>query len=242
MADKQIVLVTGGTGGIGQAMVKKYVDEGYFVVFTYNSKEAEAQEIIEKSNGCAVGYKVNVKNSDEIKKCVDDVVGKYGSIHILVNNAGITDDDYFMMMNESRWKNVLSINLGGCFSFTSEVLPHMLSSRNGVIINMSSVSGIGGQVGQCNYSASKAGMIGFTKSLAKEMAHKNIRVNAVAPGFIDTEMIHKIGEQKLKAIKQGIPMKRFGNTKEIADAVFFLTSEAASYITGQVLVVDGGLT
>lgn len=237
------VIITGGTGGIGKALIHQYVQNGYQVVFTYHSKKEAANQIMSKyPDGKVSGYQVNVKNLEEIQKFVENVKRKYGGIDVLINNAGITDDVYFMMMNESRWNNIIDINLGGCSRFTNTVLPYMLEARYGSIINISSVSGIYGQVGQCNYSAAKAGMIGFTKSLAKEMAQKNIRVNAVAPGYIDTQMIHKLSENKLKEIKKNIPMRRFGKPEEIAKVVFFLSSEDASYVSGQVVIVDGGLT
>ncbi len=240
MISDKTVLVTGGTGGIGNAIVKKYADQGYNVAFFFRSNVDEAERIAE-GNPRIKPCRVDVKDYDAVAKAVEEVAEEFGGIDVCVNNAGITADGLFMMMSPEEWKNVIDINLGGAMNVSNAVLPHMLEKRSGSIINITSVAGIVGQDGQCNYSASKAGLIGFTKSLAKEMAKRRIRVNAVAPGYIDTEMIRKMREDRLATEKKKIPMKRFGTPEEVASAVFFLGGEEASYITGQTIVVDGGM-
>lgn len=240
------VLITGGTRGIGYQLVEEYAKCNANVAYIYSNSVEKAMQIDEDLNarmtGKIRGYQADVSDSAAIKRVIEQVTTDFGGIDILCNNAGIIRDSYLMLMGEDDWKDVININLVSMFNVTKQVLPVMLEKRSGSIVNITSVSGIQGTVGQTNYSASKAGIIGFTKSLAREVAQKGIRVNAIAPGFIESDMTEQIPEKIRKSRKMDIPAKKFGTAKNVADAVMFLTSEYASYIYGQVIVVDGGLT
>ncbi|MBI4429376.1 MAG: 3-oxoacyl-[acyl-carrier-protein] reductase [Ignavibacteriales bacterium] len=240
----KVALVTGGSRGIGRAIVLALADEGAHVAFTYKSAEDAARNVlvqVEEKNLRSVAYKSDAKDANSASKVVESVVQEFQRLDILVNNAGITRDRLIMRMSEEDWDEVLDNNLKSAFNFSKAVSRPMMSQRGGKIINISSISGVIGNPGQANYSAAKAGMIGLTKTLAKELASRNIQVNAVAPGFVDTEMTEKLTPQQREQLLTMIPMKRTAKPEEIAGVVVFLASSAASYITGQVLCVDGGI-
>ena len=229
-------------------MVEKYPlysqRNGYNIAINYR-KENEDLEItkkeIEKYNVKCLAVKGDVSNFDDAQNMVEEIINKFGNIDVLVNNAGITKDMLLMRMKKEDFEQVIDVNLIGTFNVTKNVVPYMMKKRKGRIINISSVVGISGNAGQTNYSASKAGIIGFTKSLAKEIGSRSILVNAVAPGFIETEMTENLPEEVKENINKNIPIKRMGNVKDVANVVKFLASEDSSYITGQVINVDGGM-
>jgi 3-oxoacyl-[acyl-carrier protein] reductase len=239
MFSGKVALVTGGSRGIGRAIVQALAREGAKVAFTYVQNKTAADEI---ANGDAVvAFQADVTNFEQAKDLVKQVKEKFGRIDILVNNAGITRDKLLLMMSEKDWDDVLDTNLKGVFNLTKPVVGVMLRQRSGTILNITSISGIIGMGGQVNYSSSKAGMIGFTKALAKEIAKANITVNALALGFVETDMTGVLNaEYKTKALEQ-IPLGRFGKPEEIAEVALFMLSSHAGYMTGQVLQVDGGL-
>lgn len=244
--NEKVALVTGGTGGIGEAIIRRFINEGYNVAFTYHSNEQKANQLVHHLHNKyedrkIQGYKLNIEDSSEVKKVVEKIIGDYKQVDILVNNAGITSDNLLMLMSNEEWNRVINTNLNGCFRMITAILPFMIERHNGNIVNISSVSGIIGVKGQTNYAASKAGIIALTKSLAKEVATKNIQINAIAPGYFDTEMVGKLPEKTIKQFIKEIPMNRLGKVEEIAALINFITSEEASYITGQTLVIDGGL-
>jgi len=242
--DKKVALVTGGARGIGREIVLKLASEGADVAFTDIKLEGSADEVLSlaREKGVrATAIQSDVRNLSETQGVIDAVIKEYQRIDILVNNAGITRDNLIMRMSEDEWDSVIAINLKGTFNFCKAASRQMLGQREGKIVNIASVVGVMGNAGQVNYSASKAGVIGLTKTLAKEFASRNIQVNAVAPGFIDTDMTQKLNPQQREAIAGAIPMKRIAKPEEIASVVLFLASPAASYITGQVVHVDGGL-
>lgn len=244
MEEKQVILVTGGSRGIGKAIAIKYAKNGYNVVLNYLSDSTDVKGLTKEfeENGAEVlCVKADVSKSDEVKELVEKAIQKFGRIDVLVNNAGITKDTLLMRMKEEDFDKVVETNLKGTFLVTKSVIPYMMKKRNGKIINLSSVVGVTGNAGQCNYAASKAGIIGFTKSIAKELASRNIRANAVAPGFIATDMTSVLSEEIKENINAQIPMKRMGTAEEIANVVYFLGSEESSYITGQVINIDGGM-
>lgn len=240
------VLITGATRGIGRAMAELFAAEGADIAFAYlNSVEkAEAMEKELASNGIkAKGYRMDVASFEGAAQMVDDVVKELGRIDILVNNAGITRDGLLLRMNEQQWDEVIDTNLKSAFNFIKACTPVMMRQKSGCILSVSSVVGLHGNAGQVNYSASKAGLIGMTKSVAKEMASRGIRANVIAPGFVLTEMTTgKIPEDKLAEWCKSIPMQRGAQVEEIAKAALFLVSDQSSYITGQVLQVDGGMS
>ena len=240
------VLITGATRGIGRAMAELFAAEGADIAFAYlNSIEkAEAMEKELASNGIkAKGYRMDVASFEGAAQMVDDVVKEFGRIDILVNNAGITRDGLLLRMNEQQWDEVIDTNLKSAFNFIKACTPVMMRQKSGCILSVSSVVGLHGNAGQVNYSASKAGLIGMTKSVAKEMASRGIRANVIAPGFVLTEMTTgKIPEDKLAEWCKSIPMQRGAQVEEIAKAALFLVSDQSSYITGQVLQVDGGMS
>ncbi len=237
-------LVTGASRGIGKAIAKALAAEGAMVIVNYNgSQEAAEQTVteIQAEGGQAVSYGCSVADSKAVETMMKQIIADHGRLDILVNNAGITRDNLILKMKEEDFDAVLNTNLKGVFHTCRYVARQMLKQKSGCIVNISSISGVMGNAGQTNYAASKAGVIGFTKSLARELASREIRVNAIAPGFIETEMTDKLSQAALDAGKGQIPFGRFGKAQEVAKAVCFLASEDASYITGQVLHVDGGM-
>lgn len=243
MLENKIAVVTGGTRGIGRAIAIGLASAGAFVAFTGRDEAAaaESSKAIKDAGGASSFHKVDAADPDGIKEFVDSLVVDRGAVDILVNNAGITRDGLVIRMREEDWDSVLTTNLKGAFFFSQAVSRHMMKARSGSIINISSVVGLKGNPGQANYAASKAGLIGLTKSLAKELATRNVRVNAVAPGYIETEMTGSLSEELRERVLQMIPMGRYGAAEEVAEAVLFLASGMSRYITGQVIVVDGGM-
>ncbi|MDO5381333.1 MAG: 3-oxoacyl-[acyl-carrier-protein] reductase [Eubacteriales bacterium] len=242
--DSKVALVTGAGRGIGSSIAKRLAREGATVIVNYSGNSDAANEtvkVITDKGGKAEVYQCNVENSEAVKDMVDYIVKTYGKIDILVNNAGITRDGLMLRMSEEDFDKVIDVNLKGTFNCVKCVSRQMLKQRSGRIVNMSSVVGIAGNVGQVNYSASKAGVIGLTKSAAKELASRGITVNAVAPGYIDTDMTKVLSPELKEGIIKTVPLGRMGETDDISNAVAFLVSDEASYITGQVLSVDGGM-
>ena len=240
----KIALVTGASRGIGRQIAVTLAGYGATVVVNYNGSQAKAEEVvneIEANGGHAEAIQCNVAEFDAAKELIDGVVKKYGRLDILVNNAGITRDNLIMKMSEEDFDAVISTNLKGAFNCVKHVARQMLKQKSGRIINISSVSGVMGNAGQANYCASKAGVIGLTKSVARELGSRGITSNAVAPGFIETQMTAVLSDDVKKAMGEQIPLKRFGQTKDIAETVAFLASDNAGYITGQVIQVDGGM-
>ena len=241
---EKIALVTGASGGIGRAIAVALAGAGAYVYVNYNGSQGKAEEtvrLIEENGGQGEICKFNVGDFEETSKAVSDIVAAKGRLDILVNNAGITKDGLMMMMTEAQFDDVININLKGAFNTIKAATRTMVKQRSGRIINITSVSGVMGNAGQANYSASKAGMIGLTKSMARELASRNITVNAVAPGFIETEMTAVLSDAvKEGAVKQ-IPVGRFGQPEDIANMVKYLASDEAAYVTGQVICVDGGM-
>jgi len=235
----KVAIVTGGSRGIGRAIVQALAANGAKVAFTYVQNKALADEIAQGDS--VVAYQADVTSFDQAKDLVKQVKERFGRIDILVNNAGITRDRLLAMMSEKDWDDVIDTNLKGAFNVSKPVIGAMLRQRSGTILNITSISGIVGMPGQVNYSSSKAGMIGFTKALAKEMARANITVNAMALGFVETDMTAVLKEEYRTAALALIPLGRFGKAENMADVAMFLLSDKASYITGQVIQVDGGL-
>lgn len=244
-------IVTGGTRGIGKAIVKELASKSCCgvlfsdVAFIYNSCDECAAEI-EKEVGSLdtkiIGFKADATSLEDAQKTVDAAIEKLGGVDILVNNAGITRDNLLLRMSEKEWDDVINVNLKSVFNYTKAVLKHMVNQRYGRIVNIASVVGLIGNAGQANYAASKSGIIGFSKSIAREVASRNITVNCVAPGFIETDMTKSLNEKQREMLSQTIPMKRMGKPEDIARVVGFLCSPDADYITGQVIAVDGGMT
>lgn len=244
MLTDKVAVVTGASRGIGREIAVTLASQGAVVVVNYNGSAAKAEEVvkeIEEAGGKAEAVQCNVSEFDQAAGLITYVVGKYGKLDILVNNAGITRDNLLMKMGEEDFDAVINTNLKGAFNCIKHVSRQMLKQRGGRIINISSVSGVIGNAGQANYCASKAGLIGLTKSVARELASRGITSNAVAPGFIATEMTDVLSDAVKAAATEQIPMKHFGTTKDIANTVAFLASDAAGYITGQVISVDGGM-
>lgn len=240
----KIALVTGGTRGIGREIALTLAGEGANIAITYTSNEEKALVVVEELKGKgvnAIAVKANVVNNDEVLNMVKKVEEQLGTIDILVNNAGITKDNLLIRMSEDDWDSVLDVNLKGVFLCTKAVARSMMKKRYGKIINISSVVGVSGNAGQGNYSASKAGVIGFTKSMARELASRGVRVNAIAPGFIETDMTDVLKEEIKNEMVKSIPLSSFGKPKDIANLVVFLASENSDYITGEVIKVDGGM-
>ena len=238
------VLVTGGSRGIGRAIVESFSEAGCRVAFTYRSSEEEAQALADQleANGSEVqAYQGDVRDIDSASEIVGDVLERWETLDVLVNNAGITRDGLMIRMGEEDWDDVIETNLKSVFNFAKAAYRPMMKQRSGRIVNVSSVVGISGNPGQANYAASKAGIIGFSKSLAKELAGRSITVNVVAPGYVETDMTAALGEKALQAMLDAIPLGRPAHPSEVADAVLFLASPASKYITGHVLSVDGGM-
>ena len=244
LLEGKTAIITGGSRGIGKAIVEIFVKQGANVAFTYSSSSDAAKAIENKlstKNVKVKSYKSDASNFEEAQLLAASVLEEFGSIDILVNNAGITKDNLLMRMSEEDFDRVIQVNLKSVFNMTKAVQRTMLKQRKGSIINMSSVIGVKGNAGQSNYAASKAGIIGFTKSMAIELGSRNIRSNAIAPGFIVTEMTEELGEETIKQYFEAIPLKRGGSPEEIANTCVFLGSDMSSYVTGQVLNVDGGM-
>lgn len=240
----KVAVVTGASRGIGRAIALKLADEGAKVVVNYSGSQAKAEEvvgIIQENGGEAIALQASVSKTEEVTALMDAAVKTFGSLDILVNNAGITRDNLLMRMKEDEWDDVLDTNLKGVFLCTKAVTRQMMKQRAGRIINISSIVGVAGNAGQANYVAAKAGVIGLTKTTAKELASRNILVNAIAPGFIETEMTEQLPEDIKQGMLTQIPLAKLGQPEDIAKAVAFLASQDANYMTGQTLHIDGGM-
>jgi len=237
-------IVTGASRGIGKAIALKLAKLGANIVLNYRNSESDVLEVIneiEKIGSRAIAIKADVSDFNQCKDMIKKAVDEFTNIDILINNAGITADGLIMRMKEEDFDRVMQVNLKGAFNCVRHVSPIMVKQRSGKIINISSVVGVSGNAGQANYAASKAGVIGLTKSLAKELGGRGINVNAVAPGFIETDMTGKLNDKVKESILNSIPLKKFGSTENVAEVVAFLSSESSQYITGQVINVDGGM-
>jgi 3-oxoacyl-[acyl-carrier protein] reductase len=240
----KIAIITGASRGIGKGIAEKFISQGATVVFTYASSDDKARALeaeLAAQGGTAKGYKSDAADFNAAQALIDQVVADFGTVDILVNNAGITRDTLLMRMSEEQWDEVMRVNLKSVFNLTKAVIKPMLKAKAGSIINMSSVVGVKGNAGQANYAASKAGIIGFTKSVAAELGSRNIRCNAIAPGFIETEMTGALDEKTVQEWRNAIPLKRGGTTEDVANATLFLASDMSAYITGQTLHVCGGM-
>jgi 3-oxoacyl-[acyl-carrier protein] reductase len=237
-------LITGASKGIGRSIAIKYAEQGANVAFTYLSSVEQGQALeaeLSKFGVKAKGYKSDASDFAQAEKLINDVVAEFGVLDILVNNAGITMDNLLLRLNEEAWDRVINVNLKSCFNTVKAATKPMMKQKGGSIINMTSVVGLKGNAGQANYAASKAGIIGFTKSVALELGSRGIRSNAIAPGFIETEMTGKLDEKTVQSWRDAIPLRRGGKPEDVADACVFLGSDLSSYITGQTLQVDGGM-
>ena len=244
MGERRVALVTGATRGIGKEIALELAQNGLDIAINYRSMQEGMEDLKKEIEEYGVRCEfvgADVANFEQCESMVKETVEKFGKIDILVNNAGITKDGLIMRMKKEDFEAVIDINLIGTFNVTRNVIPYMIKQKSGRIINVSSVVGVAGNAGQTNYSASKAGVIGFTKSLAKEVASRNILVNAIAPGFIDTDMTKVLSDSVKEGINAQIPLRRMGSPKEVAKVVKFLASEDSSYITGQVINIDGGM-
>ena len=244
LLNDKVVIITGASRGIGRSIAEECVKQGARVAFTYLSSEDKAKKLEEelsKDGGIAKGFKSDASKMEDAIQLVDQVIEVFGSVDVLVNNAGITRDTLLMRMTEEHWDEVINTNLKSAFNLTKAVVRPMLKARAGSIINMSSVVGVKGNAGQSNYAASKAGLIGFTKSIAQELGSRNIRCNAIAPGFIETEMTDALDEKVVQEWRDAIPLKRGGSPMDVANATVFLASDMSAYITGQTVHVCGGM-
>jgi len=244
LLEGKTVIITGASRGIGKGIAEVFAKQGANIAFTYRAsdKKAKALEVALSSNGCkAKGYKSDASDFEAAQQLATDVMEEFGSIDVLINNAGITKDGLLMRMSEEDFDNVMDVNMKSVFNMTKAVLRPMLKQKKGSIINMSSVVGVKGNAGQANYSASKAAINGFTKSTALELGSRNIRCNAIAPGFIETEMTEALGKEQVEEWRNSIPLKRGGTPEDIANATLFLASDMSAYVTGQVLHVCGGM-
>ena len=244
LLEGKVAIVTGASRGIGKAIAEQFIAQGAKVAFTYRSS-AEAAAALEKElsagGGTVKGFQSDAASMTDAERLVVEVVEAFGTVDIVINNAGITDDTLLMRMTEEQWDRVISVNLKSCFNLTKAVMRTMLKARSGSIVNISSVVGVQGNAGQANYAASKAGILGFTKSVALELGSRNIRCNAIAPGFIETEMTAKLDEDTVQGWRDAIPLKRGGTPQDVANLCVFLASDMSAYITGQTLNVDGGM-
>ncbi|MGO4821759.1 MULTISPECIES: 3-oxoacyl-[acyl-carrier-protein] reductase [unclassified Flavobacterium] len=244
LLEGKVAIITGASRGIGKGIAEVFAKHGANVAFTYSSSVESAQALENELNALGVkakGYQSNAADFNEAQAMVDAVIAEFGTVDVLINNAGITKDNLLMRMSEEDFDKVIDVNLKSVFNMTKAIQRTFLKQRAGSIINMSSVVGVKGNAGQTNYAASKAGVIGFTKSVALELGSRNIRCNAIAPGFIETEMTAKLNDDVVQGWRDGIPLKRGGTTEDVANACLFLASDMSAYITGQVLNVDGGM-
>lgn len=239
----KVALITGATRGIGKGIAEVFARQGAKVAFTYAGSVDKAKELEATLSSVTQikGYQSDASDYDAAQKLVDEVMAEFGQIDILINNAGITRDNLLIRMSKEDWDTIIKVNLDSVFNLTKAVTKPMMKAKSGSIINMTSVVGVKGNAGQANYAASKAGVIGFTKSIALELGSRNIRCNAIAPGFIETEMTAALDEKTVQTWRDGIPLKRGGLPEDIANACVFFGSEMSSYVTGQVLNVDGGM-
>lgn len=240
------IIVTGGSRGIGKAIVELLVSKGANIFFTYNTDTIAAETVEKQSEqyiGTAKAYQINSKNYDDIQKFINEIYKNYGDIEVLINNAGIRKDKSLLYMEKDEWDEVIDTNLTGSYNMTKAIMPYLLKKRNGRIINISSISGVSGLAGQTNYSASKAGVIGFTKALAKEVASSGISINAIAPGPVETDMLHGLSEEAVNKLLQNVPIKRMCTPNEVAMLVNVLADDELTpkYLTGQVISLDGGM-
>ena len=244
LLEGKVAIVTGASRGIGKAIAQQFIAQGAKVAFTYRSS-AEAAAALEQElsagGGTVKGFQSDAASMTDAERLVGEVVDAFGTVDIVINNAGITDDTLLMRMTEVQWDRVISVNLKSCFNLTKAVMRTMLKARSGSIVNISSVVGVQGNAGQANYAASKAGILGFTKSVALELGSRNIRCNAIAPGFIETEMTAKLDADTVQGWRDAIPLKRGGTPEDVANLCVFLASDMSAYITGQTLNVDGGM-
>jgi 3-oxoacyl-[acyl-carrier protein] reductase len=244
LLEGKTAIITGASRGIGKGIAEVFAKHGANVAFTYSASAASALELEGELNATGIrakGYQSDASDFAQAEALVNAVLDDFGAIDILINNAGITKDNLLMRMSEQDFDKVIDVNLKSVFNMTKAIQKTFLKQRSGSIINMSSVVGVKGNAGQANYAASKAGVIGFTKSVALELGSRNIRCNAIAPGFIETEMTAKLGEEVVKGWREGIPLKRGGSTEDVANACLFFASDMSAYVTGQVLNVDGGM-
>ncbi len=244
LLEGRVSIITGATRGIGKGIAERFAEQGSHVIFTYVSSDEKARALeqeLEAKGVKAKGYKFDVADFKACEEMVTDVVKEFGQIDVVVNNAGITRDTLLMRMSEDQWDAVINTNLKSVFNMTKAVQRTMLKQRKGSIVNLSSVVGVKGNAGQANYAASKAGILGFTKSVALELGSRNIRSNAIAPGFIETEMTAALDEATVQGWRDAIPLKRGGTTEDVANLALFLASDLSAYITGQVIHVDGGM-
>ncbi|AZV41421.1 3-oxoacyl-ACP reductase FabG [Peribacillus asahii] len=237
----KVAIITGGAKGIGKVTAKRFLEEGAKVVICDYDQSAGQAALADLGSNDVSFFQVDVTNTAQVETMVQSTIDTYGRIDILINNAGITNDGFLVKMSEEAWEKVLAVNLSGVFKCTKAVAPFMLDQKSGVILNASSVVGIYGNIGQSNYVATKAGIIGMTKGWAKEFGPKGIRVNAIAPGFIATDMVSTVPQKVIDAMKEKTPLKKLGTPEDIAEAYLFLASDTAGYINGTILSVDGGL-
>ena len=244
LLESKVAIITGGSRGIGKSICETFAQNGCNIAFTYNNSKDSAEALAKELNSSGIkakAYKSDASNFDDATKLVEDVLNDFGKIDILVNNAGIKKDNLLMRMEKSDFDSVINTNLSSVFNLTKASIKTFLKQRNGSIVNISSVVGVKGNAGQSNYSASKAGIIGFSKSIALELGSRNIRCNVIAPGFIETDMTDSLSEDVINSWKESIPLKRGGNPSDVGNACVFLASDLSSYITGQTLHVDGGM-
>ena len=244
LLEGKVAIITGASRGIGKEIAKAFIAQGATVAFTYLSSDEKAKALeteLSANGGTIKGFKSNAADHTSAQELSDAVMKEFGKIDVLVNNAGITRDNLLMRMTEEQWDEVINTNLKSSYNLTKAVLRPMLKARIGSIINMSSVVGVSGNAGQSNYSASKAGMIGFTKSIAQELGSRNIRCNAIAPGFIETEMTDALDEKVVQGWRDSIPLKRGGKPEDVANTTVFLASDMSAYVTGQTINVCGGM-
>jgi 3-oxoacyl-[acyl-carrier protein] reductase len=246
LLENKVALITGGSRGIGEAIVKRFAEQGAIIAFTYisESSASKAEKLVKKliANGTTIkAYQSDAAKFSDAEKLITDVVKEFGRLDVVVNNAGITRDNLMLRMSEQQWDEVINTNLKSVFNVTKHALRPMLKQRSGSIINMSSVVGVFGNAGQANYAASKAGIFGFSKSIAKEYGNRNIRCNAVAPGYIETEMTHVLSDEVKESFMKSIPLARMGKGEEVADTCVFLGSDMSVYVSGQTISVCGAL-